>query len=420
MISVFTPVHAASAPFLREAYDSLLAQTVDWEWVILPNNGGYIPPEIRGDYRVRVISAPLLKGIGALKHHACMNCQGDQLLEFDADDLLAPTALEECAKAFENPAVQMVYSNCVEFDDKTWVPSLGYSPVYGWQYRVTTFRGHKLLEAVAWPATYQSMRRVLWSPNHLRAFRSSAYKEVGGHDPKLALGDDFDLLCRFYVKYGQAGFRHIDRPLYFYRVHEANTVKTQNQALQVQMNKLYLDYIESMAFRWTKDNGLLAVELGAGINPSRNHPYLTVDLHGAELDADLREEWPFLDGGVGIIVARHVIEHLPDTIHFFNEAYRVLAPGGLLMLEVPSVVDAEGKVGLGSFRDPTHKSFFCPDTIRYFTQKRFAQFIPAYKGRFQESRIELWNMEPNCPVISAELIRLGEPYESRHAGEILI
>ena len=43
----------------------------------------------------------------------------------------------------------------------------------------------------------------------------------------------------------------------------------------------------------------------------------------------------FPDGSLDFVVACHLIEHLPDPIHFLQESWRVLCPGGRLFLAVP-------------------------------------------------------------------------------------
>jgi SAM-dependent methyltransferase len=62
-----------------------------------------------------------------------------------------------------------------------------------------------------------------------------------------------------------------------------------------------------------------------------------------------------VDGTIGSIAAMHVVEHLPVELlfAFFAQAARVLAPGGLLMIETPN---AESLAVTGStfWRDPTH------------------------------------------------------------------
>jgi SAM-dependent methyltransferase len=44
---------------------------------------------------------------------------------------------------------------------------------------------------------------------------------------------------------------------------------------------------------------------------------------------------PIEDGSQDFVIACHLIEHLPDPIHFINECWRVLRPDGLLFLAAP-------------------------------------------------------------------------------------
>ena len=43
----------------------------------------------------------------------------------------------------------------------------------------------------------------------------------------------------------------------------------------------------------------------------------------------------FADGALDFVVACHLIEHLPDPVHFLRESWRVLRAGGRLFLAVP-------------------------------------------------------------------------------------
>jgi len=47
--------------------------------------------------------------------------------------------------------------------------------------------------------------------------------------------------------------------------------------------------------------------------------------------ADITMRLPFADGEVAIVTSKHVLEHLPDTARFVDEAHRVLTPGGWLI-----------------------------------------------------------------------------------------
>ncbi len=44
---------------------------------------------------------------------------------------------------------------------------------------------------------------------------------------------------------------------------------------------------------------------------------------------------PFADGSLDFVIASHVLEHMPLTLATLREWYRVLAPGGALVLKIP-------------------------------------------------------------------------------------
>jgi len=423
MLSIITPVHSKAAPFLRDTYESLKAQTVsDWEWVTVLNSGGAIPDDIASDARVKVFALDdddptgEHNRIGRLKGFACSKAEGEILVELDADDLLVPTALEEIALAFSDPTVAMVYSNSADFKDGTWEAST-YSEYYGWRSRPFFHGQHELKETIAWPASPQMMRYVFWAPNHVRAWRAGAYRTVGGHDESIKTGDDHDLCCRFYIAYGAQGVKHIDKCLYLYRLHDSNSCVVNNADVQEQTKQNYLKHSRAMIVRWAKDQGTAMLDLGGRLNAWEG--FTTVDLMDADVVTDLNDRWPFEDNSVGVIRASHIMEHLKDPVHAMNEAFRVLAPGGWLLIEVPSTD------GRGAFQDPTHVSFWNENSIWYYTKKEFARFIPKFEGRFQNSRTVTYfpsdfEREHNIPVVQADLIAVKGDYSLRPVGEVLM
>lgn len=421
MISIITPVYYKSIPYLQDTYNSLLEQTYqDWEWVTVLNNRGLIPDDIAKDPRVKVFSVedddPEHNKIGRLKNFACTQSTGEILVELDSDDILVPTALEEIFNAFKDPKVAMVYSNGANFNSDTWESPI-FGKEFGWESRPFFYNGHKLNEMVAWPVSAQMMRYIFWAPDHVRAWRASAYYAIGGHDINIKTGDDHDLCCRLYIEYGVSGFKHIDKCLYLYRLHGQNSCVVHNDEVQVQTSKNYLKYSRDMAIRWSNDNGLSNLDLGGRINAW--HGFTTVDLMDADIITNLEDRWPFEDNSVGVIRASHIFEHLKDPIHTMNEAFRVLAPGGWLLIEVPST---DGK---GAFQDPTHVSFWNENSIWYYTNKNFSRFIPSFKGRFQNSRTVTYFPSEferlhNMAVVQSDLIAVKGYYARRPVGEVLI
>lgn len=410
MISVITPLSKSGNPYIEAVYESLCKQTeTEWEWIVLENHGGVFTDGDE-DKRVHVFQSDK-EGIGALKKEACSYAKGDIIVELDHDDLLTPDALELIKRAFEDGA-DFVYSNFAEFHSDTWAPNV-YSKDFGWQSRPFEYEGHELVEMLAPPPTPQNMRLVDWAPNHVRAWTKKAYDEVGGHDETFQVIDDHDLVTRFYL----AGkrFMRINKCLYLYRVHEQNNVKTQNERIRDLTWGVYNKTIWAMAEKWSRDNRLSLIDLCGGVDCPAG--YTPVDLHGPGIICDLNKTWKIPESSVGLLRAFDAIEHLKDPIHTMNEAYRVLAPGGFLMIHVPSTN------GLGAFCDPTHVSFWNKLSFRYYTDKRFSRYLHDYRGRFQVVRViewfpSEWHRENNVPYIEANLIALKPGYEPM--GDVLI
>jgi len=422
MISVITPLPESHMPFVNDAYTSLVNQThKDWEWIVGRNAGGMVEPSICRDGRVRPIlledESDGKNRVGRLKRECCMAARGDILVELDADDMLTPNALEMIEATFRDPAVVMTYSNCAEFQHGTWTPRV-YSEYWGWRSRLFEWHGKLLQQMIAWPSSPASFRRIEWAPNHVRAWRRDAYFGIGGHDASMRFGDDHDLCCRMAVSYGFGAIRHIDECLYLYRLHGNNNCVVKNDEVQAQVWLNQLKYSEPMAERWARDCGLRLLDLGGRFNPRDG--YEEVDLHGGDIEADLNLEWPFESSSVGVIRASHIFEHLRDPVHVMNEAYRVLAPGGWLFIDVPSTD------GRGAFQDPTHVSYWNINSFWYYTNRLWSRFIePRYIGRFQVSRVtqyfpDEFHLEHDIPCVRADLLALKHPYDIRPVGEVLI
>jgi SAM-dependent methyltransferase len=90
--------------------------------------------------------------------------------------------------------------------------------------------------------------------------------------------------------------------------------------------------------------------------------------------ADLTKPWPWADSSVDEVRAHDVFEHLPNRIFTMNELHRVLKPGGVATIEVPSAAK-----GAGFAQDPTHCSAWCMNSFQYFRAGSFA------KQRFTDS-----------------------------------
>lgn len=402
-ISLFSPTH--NPEFLNQTYTSIRDQSFkEWEWVVLCNNGAKYE---NSDPRVRVIYDDTgIKDVGYLKRAACKQSIGDVLFEMDHDDLLLPGALEETAKAFSDPSVDFAYSNTVNYDVRVNSP-VTWDMRYGWSYRNLKVGELDCVEAVSADPYPQSISRIWFAPNHLRAWRAKTYWAIGGHNATMKITDDHDLMCRTYIN---GKMCHIDKPLYFYRVHGGNTWLQNQEEIQETMFRCHDAYIVPMMLKWAKERGLRCIDICGGVNPEPG--FESVDIENGQITADLNGRWPFEDGSVGLIRAHDAIEHLRNPIHTMNEAYRCLAHGGLFDILVPSTD------GQGAFCDPGHVSFWNYRSFRYYTEGAFKKFVSGYKGRFQQIKLRDVRMWDNLPYVSAHLIAIKQD-KPRFYGELL-
>lgn len=97
IISVVTPVHSASVPYLPDAYDSLAAQKLpagwDWQWVVQEDGEtGAIAEVLPDDPRISA-GAARSGGPGVARTTALTRVDGEVVKNFDADDKLMAGAL---------------------------------------------------------------------------------------------------------------------------------------------------------------------------------------------------------------------------------------------------------------------------------------------------------------------------------------
>jgi len=406
--SIFTPTHNPAN--IRRLAQSLSRQTFkDFEWVVVANKDAKAI-DVRnllatsGCQHIKCIDfdAAGNTGIGSLKKFCCKLASGEFLVEVDHDDELTPNALAELYAAFE-PGIDFVYSNWCDVN-QDGSPVL-YPSEHGWQYRQFEWEGRALAEAVAFPPSPASFSRIWYAPNHVRAWRSSFYNTIMGHDPLLPALDDQDLLCRTYVS---GNVRHIDKCLYIQHHHDENSSAglELNDWIQKGTVGMCDHYLPELVMRWCRDNSLEAIDLCSGPLPAAQ--FTGIDLLPAPgvIQRDLNcAPWPFPDGSVGVFRASDALEHLRDPLVTMREIYRCLAPNGWLLSDTPSTD------GRGAFQDPTHCSFWNANSFLYWTHAEQARFIGT-PVKFQEVRKynyfpSPWHELNNIPYVRANLLKFS-------------
>ena len=397
--SIITPAHKKT-PYLKELYDSIVAQTYEnWEWVLWLNNALYeedLEEEIRNDDRVVIYRTDdPSTSVGYHKHHAFHKGEGDVLVEVDSDDLLMPECLEELNKAYQDETIGFVYTDVIPYlMTDEFVP---YNPDHGWTYHMMKWRDKDRYIMHSWQPTSHALSYIWYAPDHVRSWRKSIYRDIGGHNVDLDICDDHELMIRTYLV---TEMFLINKPLYVYRITGDNTWLERNQSIQRETRRLGHQWSQTLAERDADKKGLLKVDIGGGLFPRAG--YMTIDQEGADITCDLNDGIPLPDNSVGVINASHVIEHLRDPIKTMREIHRVLSHGGWAFIEVPSTD------GRGAWQDPTHVSFWNEHSFWYYTNKSKAQFIRNNDIRFQAYRLDTFEMAPHIPCVAAHLVAIKD------------
>jgi hypothetical protein len=363
--SIITPSHDPSG--LRALDASLREQIVKpFEWLVLPNgNSAHDVAHVANELGATVLDSMDSYYVGALKRCAFDQALGDVFVEVDHDDVLHPTCLSSLQEALRGKPRAMAYSDCRTVRNGQDVV---YDEAMGWKnYSVGGQRIN--LTPSAMPCTLCS---VLFSPDHVRAWTRAAYV---GHDPALPYGDDHDLICRTYL--GGAEFVHIRHPLYEHRLHPTSLSETRVHDIQNQSWANCDKYLYSMVEEWCRRNKLPKYDLGG---------YHDCPEGWEPIDMRLGHEFfnwcsGIPDGTVGAFRAHDFVEHIREPVRLMNFIWDKLAPGGYILISVPS---SEGR---GAYQDPTHVSFWNSNSFWYYTREEWAKYVPAIRCKFQTVRV---------------------------------
>jgi glycosyltransferase involved in cell wall biosynthesis len=116
LFSVIVPLYKTPVSFLDELIHSIEAQTYNnWEICFSDGSGDNSPLQekleklVRENKKIKVISHKEPKKISQNTNSALRISSGDFVVFVDHDDLLAPNALYECAKAIEENSLLILF-----------------------------------------------------------------------------------------------------------------------------------------------------------------------------------------------------------------------------------------------------------------------------------------------------------------------
>jgi glycosyltransferase involved in cell wall biosynthesis len=249
LISVFTPIHNTKEVLWR-TYESMKNQTYsNWEWVLAndSSDGGKtlkIANEIsESDPRVKVYDFRVKTGgiVGESKYRAACMCSGLYLVELDHDDILLPDALKLTVEAFKRfPDAKFVFSDCAEIDQNHNSLTYGDSFAFGYgSYRDEEYNGRTYKAVNTQNINPKTIRHIVGVPNHLRAWDRFFYHSIGGHNRRLSIADDYELIVRSFLK---TKFVRIPKMLYLQFFHNSNTQNDSRADIQRRVRSISSHY----------------------------------------------------------------------------------------------------------------------------------------------------------------------------------
>ncbi|MCI1187396.1 glycosyltransferase family 2 protein [Hymenobacter sp. DH14] len=181
------------APFLREALDSILAQTYpNLEVWLVDDASTDGSPAILREYAARNPAWHLLllpENVGNCQafNTAFLRSKGEFVIDFATDDVLLPARVAQQVAQFQaaEAAVGVVYSNCELIDEASRSLGLHHRPDAGGQLKPAPASGWVFAEVLR--------RYFISTPTMM--MRRACLESLGGYDETLAY-EDFDFWVR--------------------------------------------------------------------------------------------------------------------------------------------------------------------------------------------------------------------------------
>jgi glycosyltransferase involved in cell wall biosynthesis len=228
--SVFTPVYKTGER-IRRTYEGLKKQAfTNWEWVVVDDSPDDETWEIlkeisENDYRVKLHRIYPLSGgnVGLAKHRAAMLCDGDWLVELDHDDYLTRNCLSKSNQAIlKFPDAGFLYTDCCEMYEDGEMKTYDHN----WEddyyarhdnYFDFGYAGHSWVNvdgqdvlAHHYPNINPlTIRFNISMPNHVRMWERKLYHEIGGHNKKMPVADDLELIIRTFLNTRMIHLRNV-------------------------------------------------------------------------------------------------------------------------------------------------------------------------------------------------------------------
>ena len=257
LVSFFTPIYNTGEKLWR-TFESIRRQTyTNWEWVLVndsTDNGltYKIAEQIREiDPRVKLYDFKEKSGgvVGEAKYRAASLCKGKWIMEMDHDDYLTHDAAWWMVKAFNDyPDCKFVYSDCVEVFESGECINYGDGFSFGYgSYRDEEYGGKVYKVINTSNINPKTIRHIVGVPNHFRAWERKFYHQIGGHNRRLTIADDYELVVRTFL---ETKMVRIPKLLYIQYYHNNNTQNQTRSDIQRRVRSIRDFYNEKINKRF--------------------------------------------------------------------------------------------------------------------------------------------------------------------------
>jgi len=208
-ISILMPVCDPQPDDLKKALASVKAQTSsNWQLCIAddastnPVVRQLLDQAARSDQRVSLVCREQRGGISAATNTAFAQSSSPFVTCLDHDDLLAPAAIEACARHFAgDPACRLLFSD----EDKIGFRDDRFGPF---------FKPRKFSRELFYSHNYIT---------HMTAYQADAIREIGGWRGEYDGAQDYDLNLRIFESAPPNSIHHIPLVLYHWRAIPGST-----------------------------------------------------------------------------------------------------------------------------------------------------------------------------------------------------
>ncbi|NLH78578.1 MAG: methyltransferase domain-containing protein [Acidobacteria bacterium] len=151
-------------------------------------------------------------------------------------------------------------------------------------------------------------------------------------------------------------FYHIDTTLKPKSESQANALIKAQQILHSKYNLEEIELFSRIPYPFTREqmeDSVNGIKLNVGCYYTHYEGFINIDIKndvGADLISDMRSlDQHFKPGSVSLILSSHSLEHIPieDAKVFLEKCFKILRPGGHIVVEVPDCEDMDERVARG-------------------------------------------------------------------------